>query len=165
MTVSRSATAAEYTVTRPSRTKPQSVMRRSSASSTASDDGAPTATRIGQPATDAFCTSSKDSRPLTQRSRLSSGSSPSRNAQPTTLSIALWRPTSSRTHSSSPSAVKSPVAWRPPVAANARCASRKRSGSADTSSRPTRRSLVTGGAWTAIASIAPFPQTPQEDEV
>ena len=33
----------------PSRTKPQSVTPRSSASSTASDEGAPTATRIGQP--------------------------------------------------------------------------------------------------------------------
>ena len=57
----------------------------------------PTATMIGQPATDAFCTSSNESRPLTQRTRSASGSKPSRNAQPTTLSSALCRPTSSRT--------------------------------------------------------------------
>ena len=44
-----------------------------------------------------------------------SGSSPSRNAQPITLSIALWRPTSSRRQRSSPSAVKRPVACSPPV--------------------------------------------------
>ena len=71
------------------------------ASSTASDDGAPTATSTGHPATAAFWTSSNESRPLThstwdgEREQLAS-----RNAQPTTLSIALWRPTSSRTHTS-----------------------------------------------------------------
>ena len=42
-------------------------MPRSAASSTASDDGAPTATRSGHPATAAFWTSSNESRPLTQR--------------------------------------------------------------------------------------------------
>ena len=39
-----------------------------------------------------------------------SGSRPSRSAQPTTLSTALCRPTSSRTQRSSPSAVNSPAA-------------------------------------------------------
>ena len=52
-------------------------MPRSSASSTASDDGPPTATSTGQPATAAFCTSSNESRPLTQRSELASGNRPS----------------------------------------------------------------------------------------
>ena len=41
-------------------------MLRSAASSTASEVGAPTPTRIGAPATAAFCTSSNESRPLTQ---------------------------------------------------------------------------------------------------
>ncbi len=41
-------------------------MPRSAASSIASEVGAPTPTRIGAPATAAFCTSSNDSRPLTQ---------------------------------------------------------------------------------------------------
>ncbi len=63
---------------RPSRTKPQRVIPRSRASSTASVEGAPTATRIGVPATAAFCTSSKERRPLTQTSLSASGSRPSR---------------------------------------------------------------------------------------
>ena len=49
----------------PSRRKPTSVVPISSASSTASDDGADTAARIGTPAAAAFCTISKLSRPLT----------------------------------------------------------------------------------------------------
>ena len=64
--------------------------------SMASELGAPTPTRIGAPATAAFWTSSKDSRPLTHRTRSPSGSRPSSSARPTTLSMALWRPTSSR---------------------------------------------------------------------
>src|SRR6185436_18207025 len=55
-----------YTLSDPPRTKPQSVSPRSAASSTASDEGAPTATSSGQPATAAFWTSSKERRPLTQ---------------------------------------------------------------------------------------------------
>ena len=64
------------------------------ASSTARLDGAPTATRTGQPATAAFWTSSKDARPLTRRIEPANGSRPSRKAHPTTLSIALCLPTS-----------------------------------------------------------------------
>ena len=63
-------------VQRPPRTKPQSVIPRSAASSTARLEGAPTATRIGQPATAAFCTSSNERRPLTQRSASASGRRP-----------------------------------------------------------------------------------------
>jgi hypothetical protein len=51
---------------RPPRAKPQSVTPRSAASSTARLDGAPTRDEDGQPATAAFCTSSNESRPLTQ---------------------------------------------------------------------------------------------------
>ena len=86
---------------------------------------------IGHPATAAFWTSSNDRRPLTQRIESASGRRRSVNAQPTTLSSALCRPTSSRRQRSSPSASKRPVACRPPVAAKAACDSRRRSGSAD----------------------------------
>ena len=61
----------------PRRVNPHSVIPRSSASDTASELGAPTPTRIGAPATAAFCTSSNDSRPLTHRIRSPSGTSPS----------------------------------------------------------------------------------------
>ena len=81
-------------------------MPRSAASSIASEVGAPTPTRIGAPATAAFCTSSNASRPLTQRIAPASGTRPSSSARPITLSIALWRPTSSRTISSSPRRVE-----------------------------------------------------------
>src|SRR5262249_6778951 len=118
-----------YTFRRPLRTKPHSVIPRSVASSTASDDGAPTATRTGQPATAAFCTSSNDSLPLTQSTSRPSGRRPAVNAQPITLSIALCRPTSSRRQTRLPSSAKRPVACRPPVASNAACDSRSRSGS------------------------------------
>ena len=45
-----------------------------------------------------------------------SGSRPSRNAQPTTLSTALCRPMSSRRHLIVPSRVNKPAACTPPVA-------------------------------------------------
>src|SRR5256714_13354832 len=81
-----------YTFTRPPRTKPQSVTPRSRASSTARLEGAPTATTIGQPAIAAFWTSSKERRPLTQRTPSASGRRPSREGQPMTLSLAVWGP-------------------------------------------------------------------------
>ena len=140
-------------------------MPRSVARSTARLEGAPTATSIGQPATAAFWTSSKDKRPLTQSTWSASGRSCSRNAQPTTLSSALCRPTSSRTHNGSPTAEKSPVACRPPVTANAACASRSRSGSDPTSDIGSRSCDSTRGASTSTASSAPLPQTPHDDEV
>ena len=66
--------------------------------------GRPDCDDHGQPATAAFWTSSNESRPLTQRTGRASGRRPSRNARPITLSIALWRPTSSRAQTSSPAA-------------------------------------------------------------
>ena len=98
---------------RPPRAKPQSVMPRSAASRTAKARRRTTATMIGQPATAAFWTSSNESRPLTQRIEVASGSLPARNAQPTTLSSALCRPTSSRRQTSFPSASKSPGRMQP----------------------------------------------------
>ena len=57
---------------------------------------------IGQPATDAFCTSSNESRPLTQRMRSASGRRALRGTpSPRALSSALCRPTSSRAQRSS----------------------------------------------------------------
>src|SRR5207244_1201389 len=125
----------------------------------------PTATSTGQPATAAFCTSSNESRPLTHSIASSNGSWPAPKAQPITLSIALCRPTSSRAHRSSPSAEKSAVACNPPVAANAAWASPSRSGSETTSSSGTCHCDSTCGESTATASSAPFPQTPQDDDV
>ena len=57
----------------------------------------------------AFCVSSNDARPDTiEHAADVRGSRRACSAQPTTLSTALCRPTSSRTTSSSPSAVKRP---------------------------------------------------------
>ena len=81
------------------------------------------------PATAAFWTISNDARPLTCRIVPSAGTWPARYRSPTTLSTALWRPTSSRTASAVPDASNSPAAWRPPVRSNTACASRSRSGS------------------------------------
>ncbi len=155
----------EYTLTRSLETKPQSVIPCVWASSTARLDGAPTPASTGQPASAAFCTSSNESRPLTQITELRSGRRPWPKAQPTTLSKALWRPTSSRTQRSVPAASNRPVACRPPVSAKVGCAARSRSGSAPRSVQLTRSSDSTRGAWTATASSAPLPQTPHEDEV
>ena len=145
--------------------KPHRVTPRSAASSTARVDGAPTATTTGQPATAAFCTSSNERRPLTQRTWSRRGRRPSRNARPITLSIALCRPTSSRAQTSAPAGVKSPVAWSPPVEANAAWASRSLPGRVATTALPIVSVLSTGGASTAIASSAPLPQTPHDDVV
>ncbi len=78
--------------------------------------GAETAQTIGTPAARHFWRISKLLRPLTITTCPCSGSRPSMRAQPTSLSTALWRPTSSRNASSLPSASKSAAAWRPPVA-------------------------------------------------
>src|SRR5271166_6796967 len=107
----------EYTLKRPSRTKPSSVIPHSRASSTARLDGAPTAPRTGTPAIAAFCTSSKLTRPLTSTRRSARGIRPARSSTPISLSRALWRPTSSRRQSSRPDASKRPEAWMPPVRA------------------------------------------------
>ena len=138
-------------------------MPRSSASSTARDVGAPTPTRIGEPARAAFCTSSNASRPLTHSTRSVSGRAPSSSAHPTTLSIALCRPTSSRTWSSSPAAENSPVACSPPV--RSKVGWRSRSGSSASSARGIDGPPETTGAIASTSSSAPLPQIPQDEVV
>ena len=90
-----------YTVSRPSRTKPQRVIPRSCASSTASEDGAPTAaTRAARDRR--LLHELEREPPADAEDRVGERQQPSRNAQPTTLSSALWRPTSSRTQRARP---------------------------------------------------------------
>jgi hypothetical protein len=110
------------------RRNPTSVIPVSTASSTASDDGAETAASTGTPAIAAFCTSSNDARPETISTWPAAGTRPCSSAQPSTLSTALCRPTSSRTTSGEPSAVNSPAACRPPVESNSRWLLRSTSG-------------------------------------
>ena len=73
-----------------------SVNPRRRAASSARVEGADTAQKTGIPATAAFCTSSKLARPDTTAMLPDAGTRPSRSSCPTSLSIALWRPTSSR---------------------------------------------------------------------
>lgn len=73
-----------------------------SASSTASDDGAETAASTGIPAIKAFCVNSNEARLDTSSPMPRNGSPYRPAAYPITLSTALCRPMSSRTHSSSP---------------------------------------------------------------
>src|SRR5439155_312565 len=96
-----------------------SVMPNSRASDTARLLGAETADTIGTPAIRDFWRISKLRRPLTITMCRLSGRRPPRSAQPTTLSSALWRPTSCRTASRFPSGRNSAAAWSPPVAASA----------------------------------------------
>jgi len=102
------------------RRKPINVSPISLARSTASDDGADTAARAGTPAITAFCTSSNEARPLTISVVPLSGRRPASSAQPMTLSTALCRPTSSRTHNNSPPASNNAAACRPPVRSKTR---------------------------------------------
>ena len=137
------------------------LSRGPAASSTASEDGAHPRPRALQAATAAFCTSSNESLPLTQNTT-AKRQEPSRNAQPITLSIALWRPTSSRARQA-----RRPVeqARRVEAAPDRECSlPRSRSGSEATSGGHTQPAS-TSAASTATASSAPLPQTPQEDEV
>jgi hypothetical protein len=149
------------------RRNPISVMPCSSASSTASDDGADTAASTGMPAIAAFWTSSNDARPDTISTVPPSGTRPSNSAQPVALSTALCRPTSSRTTSSSPAAVKMPAACRPPVDSKTRCRSRSRSGKVTSVSGATRHASPAGEnrVFSLTASSAALPQTPQDDVV
>src|SRR5215207_4907549 len=124
------------------RRKPTRVMPVCSASSTARLEGALTAAIRGTPATAAFWTTSNEHRPETNSTRPVSGRRPSVAAHPITLSTALWRPTSSRTQSTPPSASQTAAACSPPVCSNTRWASRTRSGIAARTREGTARPSV-----------------------
>jgi len=73
-------------------------------------DGAETAQTIGIARDAAFWTISKETRPLTMRIRWPSGIAFPSTCEPTSLSSALCRPTSSRIAMSSPAGEKRPAA-------------------------------------------------------
>ena len=130
----------------------------------ASELGAPTPTRIGAPATAAFCTSSNDSRPLTHRIRSPSGTRPSSSARPIDLVHGVVAPHVLARQMSGSVAVNRPVACRPPVRSNAGLL--ERVGSSATSGRgDTRGPAGSGALATATSSIAPLPHTPHEEVV
>lgn len=111
---------------------PTSVTPVSPARSAARLEGALTADTTGMPAMAAFSTSSKDVRPDTWRTVPLRGNRFWRSAHPTTLSTALWCPTSSRRQSNSglaPATLNRPAAWTPPVLSKTAWASPSRSGS------------------------------------
>ena len=155
-----------YTLNRPSRTKPQSVIPVSLANSTARLDGAPTAAKIGTPAIAAFCTNSKLARPLTKRSESANGQRPIANCEPSTLSTALCRPTSSRTAMSSSARVNNAAAWMPPVFAKSGWAKRTRSGNECNDDVEMAHSAIAIGSIVPItASIDRLPHAPQLEVV
>ena len=78
------------------------------ASRTARVDGAETAATIGTPASSAFCDDLERGAPRHQQHVLGERQQPVHRSPADALSTALWRPTSSRTISSSPAASKSP---------------------------------------------------------
>ena len=117
---------------------------------------------IGTPATAAFWTISKLTRPLTMRIRPWSGIVLARTCDPTTLSSALCRPTSSRRTSSSPVGLKSAAACSPPVSSNARWAARRRSGRARTIERATTGPSGIGSERIATSSREALPQIPHD---
>src|SRR6476469_598135 len=159
--------APAYTLRRLPRTKPSRLIPASSAHATAKDDGAETAARQGIPAMIAFWVSSNDARPDTTSTHPTPGTRPLCSAHPTTLSTALCRPTSSRTVSSSPSAVKRPAAWSPPVLSNDRCSARSASGSsAMTLAANSVASERTSNADCARScSMLALPHTPHDELV
>ena len=140
-----------------------SVTPRRSASRTARSDGAETAQMIGTPATAAFWTISKLTRPETIRIRSQSGSSRTRTREPMTLSSALWRPTSSRIATRRPSVSNRPAACSPPVRSKAAWAARSASGSEVITERATTgRPFGSGSQRTATSSIDALPQIPHD---
>ena len=117
---------------------------------------------IGIPATAAFWTISKLTRPETIRIRSLRGSSPASTCEPITLSSALCRPTSSRMAMSSPAGENSAAACRPPVSSNARCAARSRSGRARITVRATTGPSGRGSQRRATSSMDALPQMPHD---
>src|SRR5690242_1074704 len=161
-TGSRRRSRPAYTLQRRPRRNPTSVTPKSSATATASDDGADTDATTGIPAATAFCTISYPHRPLTMSTVPDSGSRSPSTPQPTSLSTALCRPTSSRVATSDPSAVNSPAACSPPVTSNRPWADRNASGSPYSTSTGTVTSSATRcSPRSCSASSDAEPHTPQ----
>ena len=155
-----------YTLKRSPRTKPTSVRPARRAAWTASAVGALTATSEPKPAAQAFCTISTEARPLTNSPRPVAGSSPASSIAPTTLSTALWRPTSSRVSSTVPSRSKAAAAWTAPVLANRPwpLVTRRRH-ARHHRSVDRRRSSAAGARRSSKPSIWSLPHQPQLDDV
>ena len=91
-----------------------------------------------------------------------SGIAPASTCEPTSLSSALCRPTSSRIAISSPFGAKRPAACSPPVSSNAFWAARSRSGSARITARATTGPSGRGSDRRATSSIDALPQIPHD---
>ncbi len=139
---------------------PTSVMPAASASSIASEVGAPTAASAGMRARAALSTSSAPARPLTHSRPSPAPCSPSRSSQPQTLSTALWRPTSSRSTRGSSAPSHQTAACSPPVSANAAWPARNRSGSARTAAASKRPASPAGARPARSDSRCARPQMP-----
>src|SRR6185295_11767751 len=99
-------------------------------------------------------------RPLTMSTVPDSGSRSPSTPQPTSLSTALCRPTSSRVATSDPSAVNSPAACSPPVTSNRPWADRNASGSPSSDADPhTPQALDTIPERTGASSAGPSVST------
>ena len=125
--IKRERSEPAYTLNDSSRTNPHRNMPRSRARSTASVDGAPDRHDAREPGEAGLLYE------LERGPAADAGEHPGERkarrpgAMPIALSIALWRPTSSRsTMQLAGVRRRAPVAWRPPVRAKARCASRAR---------------------------------------
>ena len=138
-------------------------MPRSAASSIASEVGAPTPTRIGAPATAAFCTSSKESRPLTQRIAAVSGRPPVEQRAPDHLVHRVVAPDVLAHEQQLAGRVEQAGRVQAAGALEGRLAQAVRQ-------RGEQRAVDAGpsgrrGACTATSSSAPLPQTPHEEVV
>jgi hypothetical protein len=122
------ASSPQYTFARSPLTKAVTVIPNRWAKSTARLDGAETATMCRIPATAAFCTISNPRRPEITKTHSGKGSRRFNPAQPTSLSTALCRPTSSRTTRAAPDRSNRPAPCKPPVSENRAWCWRRESG-------------------------------------
>ena len=87
----------------------------------------------------------------------------SRSKRPTTLSTALWRPTSSRSAITSPAASNRPAAWRPPVRSKTPWPERSLSTSLGSSDGSNFGPAGSGARSRRRSSIIWVPHTPQAE--
>ena len=83
--------------------------------------------------------------------------------RPTTLSTALWRPTSSATTSSRPADVNKPAACSPPVSSKTSCAGRSLSGRLPSVDAAIVHDARIGGVSVRSDSIVRLPHSPHEE--